>query len=225
MLHYSFHWRPVFEALPQMLAGCLVTIEIAALATVIGIVVGLALALARIGGNKIAAGFGACPWMDRGRARTRPDSSRIYLAYFGLGGLGMHLEASGGVDRRHRIQQRELLAEVFRGGLRAIPSTQTRAARSLGMPAGQAFRLIVLPQLFRIVYYPITNQMIFSVLMTALGLTVGLDTDLAGVTQKFNVLTYRTFEYFTAWRRCCTTLIAKAMMAAARLLAWRLFRY
>jgi polar amino acid transport system permease protein len=108
--------------------------------------------------------------------------------------------------------------------LRAIPSTQTRAARSLGMPAGQAFRLVVLPQLFRIVFYPITNQMIFSVLMTALGLTVGLDTDLAGVTQKFNVLTYRTFEYFTV-AAVLYYLIAKAMTAAARLLAWRLFRY
>jgi transposase len=51
------------------------------------------------------------------------------------------------------------------------------------MSGPEAFRLVVLPQLFRVVYYPITNQMIFSVLMTALGLTVGLDTDLAGVTQ------------------------------------------
>ena len=80
------------------------------------------------------------------------------------------------------------------------------------------------PQLFRVVYYPITNQMIFSVLMTALGLTVGLDTDLAGVTQRFNVLTYRTFEYFTV-AAVLYYLIAKVLMLASRLAAWRLFRY
>ena len=92
------------------------------------------------------------------------------------------------------------------------------------MSAPQAFQLIVLPQLLRIVYYPITNQMIFALLMTALGLTVGLDADLAGVTQKFNVLTYRTFEYFSI-AAVLYYLLAKAMMLAARLLAWRLFRY
>ena len=116
------------------------------------------------------------------------------------------------------------LAETFRGGLRAIPGTQIRAARSLGMTAGQGFRLIVLPQLIRVVYYPITNQMILAILMTALGLTVGLDSDLSGVTQKFNVLTYRTFEYFSV-AAVLYYLIAKVMLLAARLLALRVFRY
>ena len=68
------------------------------------------------------------------------------------------------------------------------------------------------------------NQMILSVLMTALGLTVGLDTDLAGVTQQLNVLTYRTFEYFLA-AAGLYYCIAKTMMLASHLLAWRLFRY
>jgi len=60
--------------------------------------------------------------------------------------------------------------------------------------------------------------------MTALGLTVGLDSDLAGVTQQFNVLTYRTFEYFSV-AAVLYYLITKLLMLAARLLAWRLFRY
>jgi len=66
--------------------------------------------------------------------------------------------------------------------------------------------------------------MVWAILMTALGLTVGLDSDLAGVTQQFNVLTYRTFEYFSV-AAVLYYLITKLLMLAARLLAWRLFRY
>ena len=161
--------------------------------------------------------------LDRVRAQYA-GLFQIYLAYFGLGSFGLHLNSYAALTAGIAFNNASYLAETFRGGLRAIPLTQTRAARSLGMSAAEAFRLVVLPQLFRVVYYPITNRMIFSVLMTALGLTVGLDTDLAGVTQRFNVLTYRTFEYFTV-AAVLYYVIAKVLMATSRLAAWRLLRY
>jgi hydroxyproline transport system permease protein len=216
-MKYSFHWRPTFEALPQLLGGCFVTIEIAALSTVIAI----ALALGRTSGNRISSWL-ALGWIEFGR--NTPGLFQIYLAYFGLGSLGVHLNSYAALTAGIAFNSASYLAETFRGGLRAIPSTQTRAARSLGMTSWRAFRFVVLPQLFRIVFYPITNQMILAVLMTALGLTIGLDTDLAGVTQRLNVLTYRTFEYFSI-AAVLYYLIAKAMTGAARLIAWRLFRY
>jgi polar amino acid transport system permease protein len=221
MFRYSFHWRPVFEALPAMLAGCLVTIEIAVLSIIAGIVFGVLLALARTGRRTLWI-WVANSWIEV--ARNTPALFQIYLAYFGLGSLGLHLNSYLALAAGITFNNAGYLAETFRGGLRAIPDTQMRAARSLGMPAGQAFRLIVLPQLFRIVYYPITNQMILAILMTALGLTVGLDSDLAGVTQQFNVLTYRTFEYFSV-AAVLYYFIAKVLMLASRLLAWQLFRY
>jgi hypothetical protein len=73
MVNYSFHWRPVFEALPDMHWGCLVTIEIALLATAIGIVFGIALALARTNGGKVASGF---DYPGSSSGVIRPDSSR-----------------------------------------------------------------------------------------------------------------------------------------------------
>jgi polar amino acid transport system permease protein len=198
-----------------------VTVEIAALSTAIAIVLGVALAFGRISGSKTAAWF-ALGWIEFGR--NTPGLLQIYFAYFGLGSLGVHLNSYAALTAGIAFNSSAYLAEIFRGGMRAIPATQARAARSLGMTSWQTSRHVVLPQLFRIVYYPITNQMIFAVLMTALGLTVGLDTDLAGVTQQLNVLTYRTFEYFSV-AAVLYYLIAKAMTGAARLIAWRLFRY
>jgi len=53
---------------------------------------------------------------------------------------------------------------------------------------------------------------------------VGLNDDLTGVTQAYNVLTFRTFEFF-AIAAVLYYLIAKGVILLARLLAWRLFRY
>ena len=81
-----------------------------------------------------------------------------------------------------------------------------------------------MPQLFRIVYFPLTNQAVWAVLMTSLGVVVGLNSDLMGVTQELNVRTFRTFEYF-AIAAVLYYLIAKALTLSARLIGWRLFRY
>ena len=82
----------------------------------------------------------------------------------------------------------------------------------------------MVPQLLRIVFYPLTNQMVWAVLMTSLGIVVGLNNDLTGVTQGYNVLTFRTFEYFSL-AAIIYYVIAKLIILTARLMAWRLFRY
>ena len=51
------------------------------------------------------------------------------------------------------------MAETIRAGIQAVPKGQVEAARSLGMPAGRAIRKIVLPQAFRIVLPPLTNEL------------------------------------------------------------------
>jgi polar amino acid transport system permease protein len=69
-----------------------------------------------------------------------------------------------------------------------------------------------------------TNQMVWAILMTSLGVTVGMSTDLTGVTQDINARTFRTFELF-ALAAVIYYVIAKVVMLGARLIAWRLFRY
>ncbi len=221
MFRYSFHWRAAFNALPAMLAGAVVTIEIAVLSIVIGVAFGIVLAVARQARGRLPAGI-AATWIEV--ARNTPALFQIYMAYFGLGSLGIYLDSFPALVAGIAFNNAGYLAETFRGGLRAVPPTQMRAARSLGMSAPRAFRLVVLPQVFRIVFYPLTNQMVWAILMSALGLTVGLATDLAGVTQELNVRTFRTFEFFSI-AAVLYYLIAKALTLGARLLALRLFRY
>jgi polar amino acid transport system permease protein len=70
------------------------------------------------------------------------------------------------------------IAETIRAGLEAVPRGQTEAARSLGMSSGRTMVSIVIPQAFRIIIPPLTNEMIALLKDTALVATLG--TTIAG---------------------------------------------
>ncbi|WP_136684450.1 amino acid ABC transporter permease [Falsirhodobacter xinxiangensis] len=221
MFNYTFRWNQAFNALPRLLEGALVTLEIALLSMLIGIVIAILLTGFRLSGNALLSAI-ARTWVEV--ARNTPALFQIYMAHFGLGAFGIHLSPYTSLLAGIAFNNAGYLAENFRGALKAIPDTQTRSARSLGMPAIQAFRLIVMPQMLRIAFLPATNQMVWAILMTSLGVTVGMNTDLAGITQELNARSFRTFEFF-AMAAVIYYLIAKAVTLAARALAWRMFRY
>lgn len=221
MFEYSFHWRAALKALPDMLGGAWVTLETAALSMILGTLIALCLVFMRQGNNLPLRAI-AIAWISV--ARNTPALFQVYILYFGLGSFGVHVSSWAALLVGITLNNAGYLAENFRGGLKAVPGTQLRAARSLGMNAWQAYRLVVIPQLLRIVFYPLTNQMVWAVLMTSMGVIVGLNDDLTGVTQDYNVRTFRTFEFF-AIAAVLYYLIAKVIVGVARLLAWRLFRY
>ncbi|MDA3920993.1 MAG: amino acid ABC transporter permease [Salinisphaera sp.] len=66
------------------------------------------------------------------------------------------------------------MAETIRAGVQAVPRGQVEAARSLGMTAGQAMRKIALPQAFRIMIPPLTNELIMLIKDSSLVFIVGL---------------------------------------------------
>jgi polar amino acid transport system permease protein len=66
------------------------------------------------------------------------------------------------------------MAETIRAGIQAVPKGQVEAARSLGMPAGAATRKVVLPQAFRIITPPLTNELVLLVKDSSLVYIIGL---------------------------------------------------
>jgi len=221
MFNYNFRWNQALNSLPQMLEGALVTMEIAILSMVIGISVGILLTLFRLSGNRILYGI-ATTWVEI--ARNTPALFQIYMVHFGLGGFGIHLSPYLSLLIGIAFNNTGYLTENFRGALKAIPETQTRAARSLGMSPIQAFQNVILPQMLRISFLPMTNQMVWAILMTSLGAVVAMNTDLYGVTSELNARTFRTFELF-AIAAVIFYVITKAITLSARLLEARLFRY
>lgn len=221
MFSYTFQWNQAFNRLPAMLEGALVTIEIAILSMVIGIGLAILLTGFRLSGNRVLMAF-TTTWVEI--ARNTPALFQIYMAHFGLASFGLHLSPYMSLLIGIVFNNAGYLSENFRGALKAIPETQTRAARSLGMSPVQAFGYVVMPQMLRIAFLPMTNQMVWAILMTSLGVTVGMNFDLYGVTQDLNALTFRTFELF-ALAAVIFYAITKIIQLGARLIANRLFRY
>jgi len=68
------------------------------------------------------------------------------------------------------------VAETLRAGIQAVPKGQIEAARSLGMSSGATLRRVVVPQAFRIVLPPLTNEMVLLLKDTSLVFALGLGT-------------------------------------------------
>ncbi len=69
------------------------------------------------------------------------------------------------------------MAETLRAGIQAVPKGQTEAARSLGMSASRTTFTVVLPQAFRIVIPPLTNEFVLLIKDTALLFVIGFAAD------------------------------------------------
>lgn len=66
------------------------------------------------------------------------------------------------------------MSETIRAGVQAVPKGQMEAARTLGMPSGRAMSTIILPQAFRIIIPPLTNEVILLIKDSSLVYAVGL---------------------------------------------------
>jgi len=216
---YTFHWRPVFRRLPGLLEAGLETMEVAILAMLIGIVLGLIIAFIRLSGIRSITWL-ATGWIEV--ARNTPVLLQLFFFGFGLGAYGIHLSPFVIVLCALSFNNAGYLAEIFRGGFQAVPTTQIKAARSLGMTLGQTYARIILPQVMRIVYYPMTNQMVWSVLMSSLGMLVGYH-ELSGETQFMASKTYRVFEFFLV-TAVIYYIIVKLILGGSKLIALRYFK-
>jgi len=166
-----FNAQVMARYLPDILYGTLITIQLAALVIVSGLLAGLALALVR------SMGFRAINLLivfvvDLFRAL--PPLVIIVFIYFGL--PAVELSPSGFVSTWLSLTL-VLMAfseEIFWAGITSIPKGQWEAARSTGLSYGQALLNVVLPQALRLTIPPLTNRTIAITKGTALGSVVAV---------------------------------------------------
>lgn len=218
-MDYEFHWNIVLQKMPELLQGAFVTLHVSVLSMVMGVVIAVFLAIAKM--NKARPfNYLAIGWIEI--ARNTPALFQIYMAYFGLGAFGIHLSPYVAVLSALVFINAGYLAETFRGGFLSIPDAQYNAAKSLGMSNIQSYRYIILPQMFRRIYHPMTNQFVWAILMSSLGILVGMN-ELSGETQRLQSLSFRTLEFFIV-TAVFYYLITKLVLLSSALISKRLFR-
>ncbi|ABM03328.1 amino acid ABC transporter membrane protein 1, PAAT family [Psychromonas ingrahamii 37] len=219
MDNYEFHWNVVFDAFPQLLSGAFTTIHVSVLSMLLGIVIAVLLALGKMSDSKVFYNM-ANIWIET--ARNLPALFLIYMAYFGLGAYGIHLSPYFSVFSALVFINAGYLAETFRGGFQSIPTTQYSAAKSLGMNSLKVYRHVILPQMFRRIYHPMTNQFVWSILMSSLGILVGMN-ELSGETQRLQSTSFRTLEFFIV-AAAMYFVITKLVLLASGLIAKKVFK-
>lgn len=218
-MNYEFHWNIVIQKMPELLQGAFVTLHVSVLSMVLGIVIAVFLAIAKMNHTK-PFNYVAITWIEI--ARNTPALFQIYMAYFGLGAFGIHLSPYMAVLSALVFINAGYLAETFRGGFQSIPDAQYNASKSLGMSNFQTYRYIILPQMFRRIYHPMTNQFVWAILMSSLGILVGMN-ELSGETQRLQSLSFRTLEFFIV-TAVLYYLITKLVLLSSALISKRLFR-
>jgi glutamate transport system permease protein len=66
-----------------------------------------------------------------------------------------------------------VIAEIIRAGLAAVPKGQSEAALAIGLTRGQALRIVLLPQAFRIMLPALISQLVVALKDTSLGFIIG----------------------------------------------------
>lgn len=151
------------------------TILYTACAFAFGLVLGLLLALMRL------SSVGPYRWLATGVIeffRGVPALVVFIAFYYGIPIAFVGYEVPGGILGNVTVSLglvgAAYMAETIRAGIQAVPKGQMEAARSLGMSHSRAMISIIVPQAFRIVLPPLTNELILLTKDSSLVYILGL---------------------------------------------------
>lgn len=173
--------------------GVAVTFALSTATLVISVPLGLGGALLRTS-RFPAARMAAAAYVQV--IRNVPLVLILFIVYFALPDLGIKLYAFAAGVAGLSINGVCYVIEIFRGGLAGIPQGQRDAAHSLGMRPRQVFRYVVFPQLLRISFPSLGNQVVGTVLGSSVVFFIGIQ-DLTSISNQVGSTTFRYFEVFT----------------------------
>lgn len=168
------------ETLPLILSGLSTTLLLGATSIVIGMALGLALALVRLYAGRIGRWL-AIGYIDVFRAV--PVLVFLIIIYYALPFVGIRLSPFGSAASALSIVGSAYSAEIFRAGIEAVPRGQFEAARALGLHGWLVMAKVILPQAIRLVVPPATSNCISILKDTALASVVAMPDLLKQATQ------------------------------------------
>ena len=139
----DWNWDFAFEILPMLLAGLKITILATVLGAAVAAVLGLVFAILRRSSN---------PWIARSTGfvvqfiRGTPLLVQLYFIFYVLPDIGIRLPALAAGVIGMGLHYATYAAEVYRGGIEAVPRGQWEAARATNLTMRQTWMHVILPQ-------------------------------------------------------------------------------
>jgi polar amino acid transport system permease protein len=188
----TWNWAGVWEYRQKFLQGWLTTVALSLAALVASSLIGIVVALLLQSRNVMLEAIGRV-YVEL--IRGTPLLVQLLLGFYVIA-------SAVGLNNRFVVGVLVLslfsgayMAEIFRGGLAAIPVTQRDAARAIGLTPWQTLRLVILPQAVRLVLPPIAGQLVSLVKDSSL-LSVIAISEFTLAAQEVNAFTYSTLESY-----------------------------
>jgi len=160
------------KSLPDLLGATLININLFLALIVLGLLVGVVIALLQVYGNRFAAALASgWEWFFRGV----PALVLLFLFFFGTAEFGFRLNVFTAAALALGFRSSGYQSQIFRGAIQAIPPGQMMAAQSIGLSRSQAIAYIILPQALRLAIPAWSNEFSSVIKDTTLAYAVGVN--------------------------------------------------
>jgi polar amino acid transport system permease protein len=225
----AMHWTLVGQYLfsAPIMKGLLLTVELTAVAMVIGVALGLLLAVMRLSDNPVlrSVSYGYV-WVFRGIPLLVQLLFWYFLAavlpYVGIGvpfgpvwddwSVNSLISKFTAAILGLALNEAAFSSEIIRGGIQSVDPGQREAADALGLTAWQRLRRIILPQAMHFIIPPLGNQLISMLKNTSLVLVIALPELLTTVSNIYaqNFLQIPLLVVACIWYLACFAVLCVA---------------
>jgi polar amino acid transport system permease protein len=182
---------PVIERLPYLAAGAWLSLQIAFLAVLLGMAIGLVGASLRAYGPS---------WLRRivnvyvVFFTNTPQLIQIFFIFFALPDAGILPYQAVLIGMT--LNAGAYLTEIMRAGFESVRRPELEAAETLGFSRIQTIRYVIVPHIVRVLFPPLSNQYILMTLGTSMAAVFGVE-ELTGRAYNINSETFRSIEVFS----------------------------
>lgn len=191
-MNYVFHFNIVWDHWRDLADGAWLTIRLSATAMVLGLIVSICTAYAKLSHSR------PLRWLVAAYVeliRNTPFLVQIFIIYFSLPALGLRLEANEAALVAMVVNFGAYGTEILRAGIEAVPQGQIEAARSLGLTRMQSFRFVILFPAIKTVFPALASQFILMMLGSSIVSAISA-VELTAVTNTLQSTTFRAFEFY-----------------------------
>ena len=192
--------------------GAAVTISLSLIGILIGLPIGLGLALLRWANVPVIARIVA---VYVSMLRATPLVTLLLLLFFALPNIGIPINPISAAITALVMNTSAFNCEVWRAALMNFPKDQYEAAQSIGMRASQRFGRIVLPQILRVSLPGLVNEMSLLIKVTPVLAVVGV-VDITRAAVRIGAQTYEPLPPFLV----AVALYAPIVFALVALQRW-----
>lgn len=188
---FVFEPRVMWETIPLLINGLLLTLLITVAGLAIGFALGVAAGFAKLSSRTLLRG--AATWYIE-IIRGTPLIVQAMFLYFGIPlATGVRVTPIAAGITAIAVNSGAYIAEIVRGAIQSVEKGQMEAGRSIGLTHTQTMLHIIWPQAFRRMIPPLGNQFIISLKDTSLLMVIGVG-ELTMKGQEIISTTYRAFE-------------------------------